>query len=142
MLVKSAKRVSREIYWENMSTLGLLHMDSWGCCDNTWLLWKTCLHAVYHRPMALSRACQNMGRGPCPSPGFCSRVPEKHKGGTFTILDVRSNQGAKREMGGTYFKWGAEHHWPLLATVLSRPPSWVAKCNFGIAKPIGLTNQT
>jgi len=52
MLVKSAKRVSREIYWENMSTLGLLHMVSWGCCDNTWLLWKTCLHAVYHRPMA------------------------------------------------------------------------------------------
>jgi len=29
-----------------------------------------------------------------------------------TVLDVGSNQGAKREWGGTDFKWGAEHHWP------------------------------
>jgi len=31
--------------------LGLLHMVSWGCCDNTLLLCKTCLHAVNHRPL-------------------------------------------------------------------------------------------
>jgi len=35
-----------------MSILRLLHVVSWGCCDNTLLLCKTCLHAVYHRPMA------------------------------------------------------------------------------------------
>jgi len=51
MLVKSAWTVSSELDWEKVSTLGLLHMVSWGCCDNTLLLWKTCLHAVYHRPM-------------------------------------------------------------------------------------------
>jgi len=33
---------------KNVSTLGLLHMVTWGCCDNTLLLCKTCLHAVYY----------------------------------------------------------------------------------------------
>jgi len=37
--------------WKNVSTLGLLHMVSWGCCDIT-LLCKTCLHAVYHQSRA------------------------------------------------------------------------------------------
>jgi len=35
-----------------MSALGLLHMVNCWCCDNTWRLCKTCLHAVYHRPIA------------------------------------------------------------------------------------------
>jgi len=35
--------------WKNVSALGLLHMVSWGCCDNTLLMCKTCLHAVYHQ---------------------------------------------------------------------------------------------
>jgi len=34
--------------WKNVSTLGLLHMVSWGCCDNT-LLCKACFHAVDHQ---------------------------------------------------------------------------------------------
>ena len=29
-----------------------------------------------------------------------------------SVLDVCSNQEAKREMGDTDFKWGPEHHWP------------------------------
>jgi len=29
-----------------------------------------------------------------------------------TVLDVCSNQGAKREMEGTDFKWGTGHHCP------------------------------
>jgi len=29
-----------------MSTLGLLRVVNWGCCDNTLLLCKTCLRAV------------------------------------------------------------------------------------------------
>jgi len=37
---------------KNVFTLGLLHMVGWGCCDNTLLLCKTCLHAVNHRPIA------------------------------------------------------------------------------------------
>ena len=40
--------------WKNVSTLGLLHMVCWRCCNNT-LLWKTCLHAVYHLSRALKR---------------------------------------------------------------------------------------
>jgi len=48
MLGKSARTVSREFYLEKVSTLGLLHMVSWGCCDNT-LLCKACFHAVYHQ---------------------------------------------------------------------------------------------
>ena len=52
MLVKSAWTVSREFYLESyVSTLGLPHMVSWGCCDNT-LLCKACLHAGYHQPVA------------------------------------------------------------------------------------------
>jgi len=38
---------------------------------------------------------------------------QKPEGGLHfknTVLDVCSNQGAKREMGGTDFKWGAGHH--------------------------------
>jgi len=39
---------------------------------------------------------------------------QKPQGGIFltTILDVCSNRVTKREMRGTYFKWGAGHHWP------------------------------
>jgi len=48
MLDKSARTVYREFYLENVSKLGLLHMVSWGCCDNTFLC-KTCFHAVYHQ---------------------------------------------------------------------------------------------
>ena len=36
-----------------------------------------------------------------------------------TVLDVCSNWGAKREMGGTDFKWGTGHHWP---------PRWRRPC--------------
>jgi len=31
-----------------------------------------------------------------------------------TVLDVCSNQGHKREMWDTDFKWGGDHHWPPL----------------------------
>jgi len=37
---------------KTVSILRLLHMVSWGSCDNTLLLCKTCLHAVNRRPMA------------------------------------------------------------------------------------------
>jgi len=37
---------------KSVSILRLLHMASWGWCDNTLLLCKTCLHAVKHRLMA------------------------------------------------------------------------------------------
>jgi len=37
---------------KNVSRLGLLHMVNRGCCENTLVLCKTCLHAVYYRPMA------------------------------------------------------------------------------------------
>jgi len=40
MLGKSARTVSRELNWKNVSTLGLLHMVNRGCCDNTLLLCK------------------------------------------------------------------------------------------------------
>jgi len=52
MLIKSARTVSCELYWEIRIDIGLLHLVSWGCCDNTLLLCNTCLHAVNHRPMA------------------------------------------------------------------------------------------
>ena len=52
MLVKSARTVSPELYWEKHVYIGITYMISWGCCDNTLLLCKICLHAVYHRPMA------------------------------------------------------------------------------------------
>ena len=46
LLGKSARTVSREFYLKKrVYILGLFHMVSWGCCDNT-LLCKTCLHAV------------------------------------------------------------------------------------------------
>jgi len=32
--------------------LDLFHMVNRECCENTLLLCKSCLHAVYHRPMA------------------------------------------------------------------------------------------
>jgi len=54
MLDKSARSVSRELCLEKRACTGLslLHIVSWECCDNALLLWKTCFHAVYHRPMA------------------------------------------------------------------------------------------
>ena len=48
---------------KNVSTLRIFHVDSWGCRDDTLLLCKTCLHAVYHRPMVEGRASQTMGHG-------------------------------------------------------------------------------
>ena len=39
---------------KNVYTLGLLRMVNRGCCDNTLLLCKTCLHAVYHRPCPMA----------------------------------------------------------------------------------------
>ena len=45
-----------------------------------------------------------------PSPGFSSREGQKPEGGTpfkNTVLDVCSNRGSKREMGGTDFTWGS-----------------------------------
>ena len=47
--------------------------------------------------------------------------PKNRRGGAHfsnTVLDVCSNRGNKREMGGTDFKWGAGHHCPPLATAL------------------------
>jgi len=55
---------------------------------------------------------------PGPSPGFSSRGGQKLEGGPHfknTVLDVCSNQGAKREMGGTDFKWGGRAPLPLPA---------------------------
>jgi len=52
MLVKSSRTVLRELSREKHVYIGLTWFISWGCCDNTLLLCKTCLHAVYHRPMA------------------------------------------------------------------------------------------
>jgi len=46
---------------------------------------------------------------PGPSPGFSIRGAKNQKGEAHfknTVLDISSNQGAKREMGGTDFKWG------------------------------------
>jgi len=37
---------------KNVSRLGLLRMVLRGCCENTSLLCKTCLHAVYRQPIA------------------------------------------------------------------------------------------
>jgi len=64
MLVKSARTVSRELYWGKRVHIALTHIVSCGCCDNTLLVCRTCLHAVYHRPMAWGRASQTMGHGP------------------------------------------------------------------------------
>ena len=47
--------------WKNVSTLGLLHMVSWGCCDNTSLC-KTCLHAVCHQSRAAMSNPRPVGR--------------------------------------------------------------------------------
>jgi len=65
---------------------------------------------------------------PGPSPGFSSRWGQKtrrrglkpEEGAHFknTVLDVCSNQGANREMGGTDLKWGAAPLAPPLATAL------------------------
>jgi len=52
MLAKSAKSFLVSFTWRNVSILGWRHMVSWACCDNTLLLCKPCLHAVYQRPMA------------------------------------------------------------------------------------------
>ena len=38
--------------WKNVSTLSSPDMVSWGCSKNTFLLCKTCLHVVYHQPIA------------------------------------------------------------------------------------------
>jgi len=60
---------------------------------------------------------------PGPSPGFSSRGAKNQKGVPHfksTVLDVWSNQGAKREMGGTDFKWGGQAPLaPPLAKALS-----------------------
>ena len=37
-----------------------------------------------------------------------------------TILDICSNWGPNMKWGGTYFKWGARHHWSLSW----RQPCW------------------
>jgi len=63
-----------------------------------------------------------MGAHSGPSPGFSSRRGQKPEGGAHfqnTVLDVCSNQGAKCEMGGTYFKlWGRAPLARPLATAL------------------------
>jgi len=50
--------------------------------------------------------------------------PKTSRGGAHfknTVLDVCSNQGAKREMGGTYFKWGpATTAHPLAAALVTQ----------------------
>jgi len=50
MLVKSAEEFLVSFTWKNVFALGLLHMVSSGCRENTSLC-KTCLHAVYHQPI-------------------------------------------------------------------------------------------
>jgi len=64
--------------------------------------------------------------------------PKTRRGGAHlknTVLDVCSNRGAKREMGGTDFKWGAGHYWPLR---WRRPWEWdIKKCRMG--NPVNLT---
>ena len=51
MLVESARTFLVSFTLKNVSTLGLLQVIIWGCCNDT-LPCKTCLHAVYYRPMA------------------------------------------------------------------------------------------
>ena len=47
VLVNFARKISRELCSvKNVSTLALRHLVSWGWCDITLLLCKTCLHAV------------------------------------------------------------------------------------------------
>ena len=50
MLVKSARTVSRELHWGKRVYIGLTSWLTEGC-DKTLLLCKTCLHAVYDRPI-------------------------------------------------------------------------------------------
>jgi len=46
--LKSARTVSRGFTWKSMSTLGLLHMVSWECCDNALQnLSSCCLPSAY-----------------------------------------------------------------------------------------------
>jgi len=61
---------------------------------------------------------------PGPSPGFSNKGAKNQKEGPktrkgrhifkiqYSVLDVCNNRWAKREMGGTDFKWGFGHHWP------------------------------
>jgi len=69
-----------------------------------------------------------------PSPGYSSRGSQKPEGGAKnqkggphfknTVLNVCNNQGVKREMGGTDFKWGGRAPLaPSLATALDRNSS-------------------
>jgi len=53
MLVNQLEQFLVSFTGKNVSTLGLLHLVDRRCCDNTLLLRKTYLHAVYHRPMTL-----------------------------------------------------------------------------------------
>jgi len=50
--VRSARTVSREFCLENVPALGLLHMVSWGCCENT------LPHAAAEAFLAAARASQ------------------------------------------------------------------------------------
>ena len=56
MLIKPGRTASREFYLEKCvhSSLGLLHMVNWGggCCKKYFAVQETCLHDVYHHPMA------------------------------------------------------------------------------------------
>jgi len=53
MSVKSGRTVSRELRWGKRVYIGLTSWLTEGVVttDNTLLLCKTCLHAVYHRPI-------------------------------------------------------------------------------------------
>jgi len=56
-----------------------------------------------------------------PSPGYSSRGGQKPEGGPHfknTVLDVRSNQGVKREMGSQISNGGPGTTGPPLATAV------------------------
>jgi len=52
MLIKSARIVSRELYWEKRVHIGLTLYGWLRVLRQYLLLCKTCLHAVNHRPVA------------------------------------------------------------------------------------------
>jgi len=69
---------------------------------------------------------------PGPSPGFSNGGAKNQKGGPHflnTVLDVCSNRGTKREMGGNRFQMGCQAPLaPPLATALGT--SWLKLLRF------------
>jgi len=98
-------------------------LDSWKTCccpwifsgvlENSWIVFKLFIFEILITLNIQESIINIVNAGP--SPGFRNRGPKTRRGATFlnTILDVCSNRRAKHKMGGTDFKRGAGHHWPL-----------------------------